>query len=94
MRKAAVIFLSVLFFVGAAEARPSIRYNPRPVPHGIPSHCCHSHDHKDYVARNIAIAAVVVGVIGIIIAVSDDGPNTTGNAGYDKYLAEKWHAQN
>lgn len=91
MKKIAIIAAALCLFAGQAQAYSSIRY--RPVPQYHYHHHSH-HDHTDQTARNVAMVAVFLGVVGIMIALSNNNSNTTGDAGYDKYLAEKWHGRN
>lgn len=89
----AIVIIASIFIVGLAHceanAQSSIRYRPtimRPVPRGHTD--IHIHNHTDHTARNIAITAAVIGVVALVVAISnDDSPTTTGNSGYDRYLA-------
>ena len=94
----AIVIIASIFIVGLvhceANAQSSIRYRPtimRPVPRGHTD--IHIHNHTDHTARNIAITAVVIGVVALVVATCDDSPRATGNSGYDRYLAGERPAQ-
>lgn len=94
----AIVIIASIFIVGLvrceANAQSSMRYRPtimRPVPRGHTD--IHIHNHTDHTARNIAITAVVIGVVALVVATCDNSPRTTGNSGYDRYLAGERPAQ-